>query len=192
MRSPNMDPSQNRTSVRLSLAAIGLAFLLLMAPTSIAEAASPADPAVSDGNSEVVEKESPRKERRRKRAAKKRKQRRDRQSQETPPPPFGQIQLHGSFELNFGGTNVVQGEGKLSIELDRETVEGLSTLLSGAGTLPASGLDNWIRAFQQLPETLKTTNEILNRLSDPQTQKQLKQVEQLLQFLPRKAETPAS
>jgi hypothetical protein len=87
--------------------------------------------------------------------------------------------------LNLGNDRFVRGEGSTTIELDRAAAEklriGIGQMLHGAA--PAG--KDFLKAVAALPATLKSTSEILKRLSDPETQKALRQVEQLLRLLPQ-------
>jgi hypothetical protein len=103
----------------------------------------------------------------------------------------GHIHLHlsGSFELNLGKERFMHGEGSTTIELDRDAVEklriGMAQSLHGAGK-------DVLKAVEALPGTLQSTSEILSSLSDPETQKALRQIEQLLRLLSISSPQPDS
>jgi hypothetical protein len=95
------------------------------------------------------------------------------------------LHLSGSYELNLGNDRFLRGEGSTTIELDRAAAEklriGIGQRLQGAA--PAG--KDFLKAVGAMPATLQSTSEILKRLSDPETQKALRQVEQLLRLLPQ-------
>ena len=131
------------------------------------------------------------KERRRKRS------RRDRPGQRAKQVGKGddaRIHLHlsGSYELNLGNDRFMRGEGSTTIELDQAAAEilriGIGQKLFGAA--PAG--KDFLEAVRAMPATLKSTSEILKSLSDPETQKALRQVEQLMQLLPQSPDKPES
>ena len=102
------------------------------------------------------------------------------------------LHLSGSYELNLGNDRFVRGEGSTTIELDRAAAEklriGIGQRLHGAA--PAG--KDFLKAVGAMPATLKSTSEILKSLSDPETQKALRQVEQLLRLLPQSPDKPES
>lgn len=95
-----------------------------------------------------------------------------------------QLRLHGTFELDLGFGNVIRGEGNTSVELHPEHLEKLLGSLGKTSELGPSPQSDWTRLILTLPKTVETTAEILKRISDPQTQANLRQVEQLLRLLP--------
>jgi len=110
-------------------------------------------------------------------------------------PPFDEnapirLQLNGSFELDLGSGNVMRSEGNAAIELDRATAVRLhAESVRQMGHL-ATDAKNLLQVLATLPETMEKTTEILKLLSDPETQANLRQVEQLLRLLPGNSATP--
>tara|TARA_R110002073_G_scaffold73085_17_gene178861 strand:+ start:9501 stop:10145 length:645 start_codon:yes stop_codon:yes gene_type:complete len=96
-----------------------------------------------------------------------------------------QLHLSGSYELNLGNDRFVRGEGSTTIKIDRATAEKLriGIVQSLHEATPAS--NDLLKAVASLPASLNSTSEILKSLSDPETQKTLRQVEQLLRMIPQ-------
>lgn len=193
---PRERPSRSR--IRIVAWGLGLAMILFSSESQMAAAADPPLAESSTESAEIgVAETSKHKQRRRQRAARKRNARparpaRPDQTAEQAPqatePVYGRLQLNGSFSLELGGTNVVHGEGSTTIELDRATVEKLAEGMEQNLDKAVPVLSNWLQIIEALPQTLESTSQILNRLTDPKTQQQLQQVEQLLRLLPQPAE----
>lgn len=96
------------------------------------------------------------------------------------------IVLHfsGHFEIDLGDGNFLRGEGSTSAELDARTVQKWQTVIGRQLGQDSSTVHNLSRALLRLPETLETTNALMIRLADPDTQDQLRQIEQLFRLLP--------
>jgi hypothetical protein len=136
-------------------------------------------------SSERQRKRSPRHERRRRGG----RERERSQSAEGSP-----VHLHvsGSYELNLGNDRVIRGEGSTTIHLDRATADKLHTVVRQRLDRAAPAGKDLLKVLASLPKTLESTSEILKSLSDPKTQESLRQVEQLLQLLPRSTPQPDS
>ncbi|WP_345324492.1 hypothetical protein [Novipirellula rosea] len=93
--------------------------------------------------------------------------------------------MSGSYELHLGNDRFVRGEGSTTIKIDRATAEKLriGIVQSLHEATPAS--NDLLKAVASLPASLNSTSEILKSLSDPETQKTLRQVEQLLRMIPQ-------
>ena len=195
---------RNRTAVQTMAWALIVLLILACRPAPLATAAEPPSEA---GIAEVTESsatpERRKKKRRRQRAAKNRRARLARpalpaqsaqsaqsaeQVSQATEPVYGRLQLNGSFSLELGGTNVIHGEGSTTIELDRAAVEKLAEGMEQNLNKAVPALSDWLQIIETLPQTLESTSQILNRLTDPKTQQQLQQVEQLLRLLPPPAE----
>lgn len=100
------------------------------------------------------------------------------------------LYVSGSYELNLGNDRVVRGEGSTTFQLDRAAAEKLRIGIEQRvhGATPAG--KDFLKAVGAMPATLKSTSEILKTLSDPETQKALRQVEELLRLLPQSASQP--
>ncbi|QEG39190.1 hypothetical protein [Roseimaritima ulvae] len=188
------DRRPRRSSLQIVAWGLGLAMILVSSESQVAAA----DPPVAESSAEAAEpsvaESSKHKKRRRQRAARKRNGRparsaRPAQAEEQVPHPsepvYGRLQLIGSFSLELGGTNVVHGEGSMTIELDRATVEKLAEGMEQNLDKAVPVLSNWLQIIEALPQTLESTSQILKRLADPQAQQQLRQVEQMLRLLPQ-------
>ncbi|PAY18913.1 hypothetical protein CKO51_13865 [Rhodopirellula sp. SM50] len=130
--------------------------------------------------------------RRNKRVSRERKSSRAKHPKPTPNDAPVRVQLNGSFELDLGSGNVIRGDGNITIALDRATTERLgaeSIEYLDDGTAAAT---EFLQMVTKLPETLEQTAEILKLLSDPETQQNLRQVEQVLRLLPSGMLTPAT
>ncbi|QDT07767.1 hypothetical protein K227x_61950 [Rubripirellula lacrimiformis] len=95
------------------------------------------------------------------------------------------IKVQGSYEVCMGSVGVVRGEGTTTLELDGAQLErlfhGLEDWVGGSKL----GRRDIVDSFISLPSTIRSTNETLKMLSDPETQEALRQVESLLRLLPR-------
>ncbi|WDQ15180.1 hypothetical protein [Rhodopirellula sp. P2] len=108
----------------------------------------------------------------------------------TIPPPAIQegvirIKVQGSYEVTMGRVGVVRGEGTTTLELDGAQLDRLfhelEDLFGGSELVRRDIVDRFI----SLPSTIRSTNETLRMLSDPETQQALRQVESLLRLLPK-------
>ncbi len=88
------------------------------------------------------------------------------------------IKVQGSYEVSIGGVGVARGEGTTTLELDGPRVD---RLFRGSQLVRRDIVD----AIISLPSTIRSTNETLKMLSDPETQEALRQVESLLRLLPK-------
>ncbi|WP_145391819.1 hypothetical protein [Stieleria neptunia] len=102
------------------------------------------------------------------------------------------LQLNGSFELNLGSGNVIRGDGNITMELDRATAERLGAESSERLDDGAEVATEFLQMVTKLPQMLEQTAEILELLSRPETQQNLRQVEQVLRLLPSGMLTPAT
>jgi hypothetical protein len=136
-------------------------------------------------SSERQRKRSPRHERRRRGG----RERERSQSEEGSP-----VHLHvsGSYELNLGKDSVIRGEGSTTIHLDQAAADKLHTVVRQGLDRAAPAGKDLLKVLLALPQTLESTSKILKSLSDPKTQESLRQVEQLLQLLPRSTPQPDS
>ena len=100
------------------------------------------------------------------------------------------LHLDGLFELNLGENRIVRGEGSTTIKLDQADVEKLRAIMDEKLDETTPMVSELLSVIQGLPETLRTTSEILSRLSDPETQSNLRQVEQLLRLMQKTPGTP--
>ncbi|MDV6028934.1 MAG: hypothetical protein F9B45_02255 [Phycisphaera sp. RhM] len=92
------------------------------------------------------------------------------------------LQLDGSFELDLGFGNAIRGKGNISIELDRATAERLGADALGQLDESASVASDLVQTLKTVPEMVQQTAEILKLLSNPETQQNLRQVEQVLRL----------
>lgn len=102
------------------------------------------------------------------------------------------LRLSGSFELNLGNGRFIRGEGRTTIELDQAAAKMLRLGLGQKLLDAAPAGKDLLKAVGAMPETLKSTSEILKSLSNPDTQRALRQVEQLMQLLPQSPDKPES
>ncbi len=93
------------------------------------------------------------------------------------------LHLNGSFELNLGNERGVRGEGTTIIELDQATTEQLRSVIGKKLGQAGPIAKDLLKVAAQLPQTLQSTAEILKLIADPDTQQNLRQVEQLLRLL---------
>ena len=93
------------------------------------------------------------------------------------------LHLNGSFELNLGNDRGVRGEGTTIIELDQATTQRLRSLIGKQLEQAGPLAKDLLTVAAQLPQTLHSTAEILKLIADPDTQQNLRQVEQLLRLL---------
>jgi hypothetical protein len=108
----------------------------------------------------------------------------NRDNKRSKPAQNATIRLHlsGSFESDLGNDRVVRGEGSTTLELDRAATEILRTALGARLNETAPVVRDLLKGIAALPATLESTSEILRSLADPETQDNLRQVEQLLPF----------
>jgi hypothetical protein len=90
------------------------------------------------------------------------------------------VHLNGSFQVNLGHGLGVHGEGSTTVHLDPATHARLRKVIANNSTPAAKEM---LQIVARLPETLQSTSEILKILSDPDTQENLRQVEQVLRLL---------
>ncbi len=100
------------------------------------------------------------------------------------------LYLSGSFALNMGGKVISQGEGNVTLELDQATAEQLEEIIGKQMDQVVPLTKDFLQAIVTLPETIRSTSEILKRLSEPDTQRNLQQVEQLLQLFSQLPDRP--
>jgi hypothetical protein len=134
-------------------------------------------------------------ERRRKRSSRNGRGRRaNRDKKRWKPAENAPIRLHlsGSFEWNLGSDRVVRGEGSITLELDRAATEKLRTALVERLNETAPVVRDLLKGIAALPATLESTSESLKSLADPETQNNLRQVEQLLRLLRQSPAKPDS
>ncbi|KAA5547101.1 hypothetical protein FYK55_01405 [Roseiconus nitratireducens] len=91
------------------------------------------------------------------------------------------LKVQGSYEFSVDGVGVARGEGTTTIEFDRAFVDGVGREIQDSKHV----VEDFIRTVVSLPATIESTNETLRMLSDPETQKALRQVEALLRLMPR-------
>lgn len=95
------------------------------------------------------------------------------------------VKVQGSYEISMGGIGVARGEGTTTLELDGLRLERLfhefEDWVRGSRLFRRDDIDSII----SLPSTIRSTNETLKMLSDPETQEALRQVESLLRLLPK-------
>jgi len=93
------------------------------------------------------------------------------------------FEFSGSYNVVIDGTAVARGEGTTTIELNRSLVDRMFHDLQR--TIRDSNIigDDAINGITSLPATIRSTNETLRMLSDPQTQKALRQVESMLRLI---------
>ncbi|QEF96465.1 hypothetical protein Mal15_04930 [Stieleria maiorica] len=119
-----------------------------------------------------------------KRGRRKRQGKRPKHSATTPAETPIRLQLDGAFQLDLGFGNAIHGKGSITLQLDRATVERLgdeSAERLGGGEVVA---DEFLDVVTRMPEMLRQTAAILELLSKPETQENLRQVEQVLRLLP--------
>jgi|SRR6056297_3051999 len=93
------------------------------------------------------------------------------------------FEFSGSYNVVIDGAAVARGEGTTTIELNRSLVDRMFHDLQR--TIRDSNIigDDAINGITSLPATIRSTNETLRMLSDPQTQKALRQVESMLRLI---------
>ncbi|MCC9658534.1 hypothetical protein [Rhodopirellula halodulae] len=95
------------------------------------------------------------------------------------------FEFSGSYNVVIDGKAVAWGEGSTTIELKESWMDRISG--DGKRSIQESNLvmGDVIDGIASLPATIRSANETLKMLSDPETQKALKQVESLLRLLPK-------
>lgn len=95
------------------------------------------------------------------------------------------LEFSGSYNVVIDGTAVARGEGTTTVELSRSLVGRL--FHDFQKTIRDSNVngDDVIHGITSLPSTIRSANETLRMLSDPETQEALRQVESVLRLLPR-------
>lgn len=95
------------------------------------------------------------------------------------------FEFSGSYNVVIDGTAVATGQGTTTVELSQSFVYRL--FHDFQKTLQDSNLvgDDVAKGISSLPSTLRSANETLKLLSDPETQEALRQVESMLRLLPR-------
>jgi hypothetical protein len=103
-----------------------------------------------------------------------------------------QIRVHvqGSFEIQLGEDRVARGQGSVTIEVDSNAVELLGSKVQRMLREYGPSGEEMFSAIAALPGMLKSTSEILNSLSEPETQNALRRVEKLMSLLPQSALQP--
>jgi len=95
------------------------------------------------------------------------------------------VKVQGSYEVSMAGVGVARGEGTTTLELNGPRLDRLfrefEDLFRGSELVRRDFVDGVI----SLPSTIRSTNETLKMLSDPETQESLRQVESLLRLLPK-------
>lgn len=102
------------------------------------------------------------------------------------------LHLNGSIDFDLGSGNVFRSEGSIIIEIDRAMADKIRKGALKHFEQAAPVAKEVLRTLLRVPETVETTAEILRALSDPQTQESLRQVQQLLQLMPRSGDKPGS
>ncbi len=93
------------------------------------------------------------------------------------------VSLRGSFEVGLGGHLGTQRQGSIDVQFDQVAVDQLSVIVGERIDDAIPVAKGYLSTIVSLPEILKSTGEILERLSDPGTQRSLRQVEQLLRLM---------
>ncbi|TWU52029.1 hypothetical protein Poly59_36260 [Rubripirellula reticaptiva] len=95
------------------------------------------------------------------------------------------FEFSGSYNVIIDGKAVARGEGSTTVELKRSLLHRL--FHDFQKTIRDSNIigDDVINGVTSLPSTIRSTNETLRMLSDPETQEALRQVESMLRLLPR-------
>ncbi|MCS7468033.1 hypothetical protein NZK35_15375 [Stieleria sp. ICT_E10.1] len=130
--------------------------------------------------------------RRNKRLSRERKSDRAKHPKPSPNDAPVRVQLNGSFELDLGSGNAIRGDGNITIELDRATAERLGAVSIEHLDDGTAAATEFLQMVTKLPGMLEQTAEILKLLSNPETQQNLRQVEQVLRLLPSGMLTPAT
>lgn len=102
------------------------------------------------------------------------------------------LRLNGALAFDLGSGNVFRSEGSIVIEIDRAMADKIRKGSLKHFEQAAPVAKEVLRTLLAVPETVETTAEILRSLSDPQTQESLRQVQQLLQLMPRTGDKPGS
>jgi hypothetical protein len=97
------------------------------------------------------------------------------------------FEFSGTYSVVIDGIAAARGEGTTTVELNRSIVDEI--LRDFEKTIRGSNLigGDVIDGIRSLPSTIRSTNETLKMLSDPETQKALRQVESLLRLVPKSA-----
>lgn len=95
------------------------------------------------------------------------------------------INFQGSFEVSIAGVGVVRGEGTTAVELDGPEVVRLFHDFEARFGESKLRRRDIVDTVISLPSTIRSTNETLRMLSDPETQEALRRVESLLRLLPK-------
>ncbi|PHQ33480.1 hypothetical protein [Rhodopirellula bahusiensis] len=104
-----------------------------------------------------------------------------------PHPSEGVIRFEfsGSYNVVIDGATVATGQGTTTVELSQSFVYQL--FHDFQKTLQDSNIvgDDVANGISSLPSTIRSANETLKLLSDPETQEALRQVESMLRLLPK-------
>ena len=93
-----------------------------------------------------------------------------------------QLQLRGSLEIYWGGVPVVRGRGAINMRLNDATVTELGHAILQRSDQWKATIDQLLSVLRDLPETLRATGDLLDKLANPHTRAGLKQSEQLLRW----------
>lgn len=93
------------------------------------------------------------------------------------------LELSGNFDLALGSDIKFQGEGSITLELDQAAAERLGVRMIEQVDRAAPLAKELNEFATGLFEALNSTSHILTSLSSPETQQNLRQVEQLLRLL---------
>ncbi|WP_182865697.1 hypothetical protein [Stieleria mannarensis] len=119
-----------------------------------------------------------------KRGRRKRHGKRPKQATTAPAETPIRLQLDGAFQLDLGFGSTIHGKGSITVQLDRATAERLGDESAERLDEGASVADEFLGVVTRMPEMLRQTAAILELLSKPETQENLRQVEQVLRLLP--------
>ncbi|KLU06182.1 putative signal peptide and transmembrane protein [Rhodopirellula islandica] len=112
----------------------------------------------------------------------------DEPTTETDPRPSEGVirfEFSGSYNVVIDGATVATGQGTTTVELSQTFAYRL--FHDFQKTLQDSNIvgDDVAKGISSLPSTIRSANETLKLLSDPETQESLRQVESMLRLLPR-------
>ncbi len=93
------------------------------------------------------------------------------------------LQLSGFFDLVLSDDIKAHGDGHINVEIDHATMTQVRGIVDDQVDRLQPLTADILNSVASFPETIKSVGEILERLSDPDTQKSLRQVEQLLRLI---------
>ncbi|ELP30963.1 hypothetical protein [Rhodopirellula baltica] len=102
-----------------------------------------------------------------------------------PSEEVSRFEFSGSYKVVVDGTAVATEQGTTTVELSQSFAFRL--FRDFQKTLRDADIvgDDVAKGISSLPSTIRSTNETLKLLSDPETQEALRQVESMLRLLPR-------